>query len=115
VKLVVVATSEISGAMDQLYRKIEDAKEVEEDPSRYFGTTTELVPSEGADGFDVFSFVGPSDRKHFEDEVVVAKRSFSGFRSSLAGKKNEKKSHRTNPRFEISLRVPRFLLDTPLA
>jgi hypothetical protein len=61
VKLVVVATSEISGAMDQLYRKIEDAKEVEEDPSRYFGTTTELVPSEGADGFDVFSFVGPSD------------------------------------------------------
>ena len=88
---MVVATSEISGAMDPLYRKIEDAKEVEEDQSRYFGTTTALVPSEGDDGFDVFSFVGPSDRKHFEDVSVVAKKSFSGFRPSLGGKKNERK------------------------
>ena len=86
-----VATSEISGAIDRLYRKVEDAKEVEEDQSRYFGTTTELVPSEVDDGFDVFSFVGSSDRKHFEDEAVVAKRSSSRFRPLLAGKKNERK------------------------
>ena len=90
-KSVALATSEISGAIDRLYRKIEDAKEVEEGQSRYFGTTTALVPSEGDDGFDVFSFVGPSDRKHFEDLSVVAKKSFSGFRPSLGGKKNERK------------------------
>ena len=86
-----LATSETSGAIDRLYRNIEDAKEVEEDQSRYFGTTTALVPSEGDDGFGVFSFVGPSDRKHFEDLSVVAKKYFSGFRPSLGGKKNERK------------------------
>lgn len=69
VKPVVVATSEISAAIDRFYRHIERKVEASDDRSAYFGTTTELVPSEGDDGFDVFSFVGPSDRLTQKDSA----------------------------------------------
>lgn len=69
VKPVVVATSEISAAIDRFYRHIDRPEDSADDGSPYFGSLTELVPSDGDDGFDVFSFVGPTGRSVFEGEA----------------------------------------------
>ena len=68
VKAVVVATSEISSAIDRFYRKVDSGAESGEVGSSYFGTLTELVPTDADDGFDVFSFVGPTGKSAFELE-----------------------------------------------